>query len=276
MQGSMGRDLGGGAEGAPAPHGPPQHDTRHHEDQPQREHDDQRPAHGGTVELSPPRRTSYPPAVTDLLAPLGALPGVEDGVAQARAAVDGLLAHRVLRRRSAEVTAESALPGGPGLRRARRRRHRAGAAARAAPRRRHRHPAQQGRTRGPARGGRRTPARRPRLGARRLAALPAPGAGPAARPRCGCARVRPGCTRPAAGGGGGVRGPGRDRAGAGPARGLGPAGRPGPGARDRQHGAGRGRRRRRARRADGVAGLRDGGRTGGARCCPARARRPGA
>ncbi len=49
--------------------------------------------------------------MTDLLAPLGALPGVEDGVAQARAAVDGLLAHRVLRRRSAEVTAESALRG---------------------------------------------------------------------------------------------------------------------------------------------------------------------
>jgi len=46
--------------------------------------------------------------------PLGALldlPGVADAVAAARAAVDGLLGHRVLRRRSAEVTAESALRG---------------------------------------------------------------------------------------------------------------------------------------------------------------------
>lgn len=47
----------------------------------------------------------------DLLAPLMALPGVEAAVAEARAAVDGLLAHRVLRRGSAEVTAESALRG---------------------------------------------------------------------------------------------------------------------------------------------------------------------
>lgn len=46
--------------------------------------------------------------------PFGALldlPGVADAVAEARAAVDGLLGHRVLRRRSAEVTAESALRG---------------------------------------------------------------------------------------------------------------------------------------------------------------------
>ena len=47
----------------------------------------------------------------DLLAPLLRLPGVEEAVAQARAAVDGLLSHRVLRRGSAEVTAESALRG---------------------------------------------------------------------------------------------------------------------------------------------------------------------
>lgn len=39
------------------------------------------------------------------------LPGVTDAVAEARTAVDGLLGHRVLRRRSAEVTAESALRG---------------------------------------------------------------------------------------------------------------------------------------------------------------------
>jgi Fic family protein len=49
--------------------------------------------------------------VTDLLAPLVDLPGVADAVAEARAAVDGLLSHRVLRRSSAEVTAESALRG---------------------------------------------------------------------------------------------------------------------------------------------------------------------
>lgn len=46
--------------------------------------------------------------------PFGALldlDGVADAVAEARAAVDGLLGHRILRRRSAEVTAESALRG---------------------------------------------------------------------------------------------------------------------------------------------------------------------
>ena len=50
-------------------------------------------------------------AATDLLAPLLDLPGVPESVAEARTAVDQLLAHRVLRRRSAEVTAESALRG---------------------------------------------------------------------------------------------------------------------------------------------------------------------
>jgi len=49
--------------------------------------------------------------VTDRLAPLLDLPGVAESVARARTAVDGLLSHRVLRRRSAEVTAESALRG---------------------------------------------------------------------------------------------------------------------------------------------------------------------
>ncbi|MCW2778599.1 MAG: filamentation induced by cAMP protein Fic [Frankiales bacterium] len=47
----------------------------------------------------------------DPLAPLLDLPGVAAAVADARAAVDKLLSHRVLRRRSAEVTAESALRG---------------------------------------------------------------------------------------------------------------------------------------------------------------------
>ncbi|MDX6198887.1 MAG: hypothetical protein QOJ79_2038 [Actinomycetota bacterium] len=50
-------------------------------------------------------------AATDHLAALLDLPGVTDAVARTRTAVDALLAHRVLRRRSAEVTAESALRG---------------------------------------------------------------------------------------------------------------------------------------------------------------------
>jgi hypothetical protein len=47
----------------------------------------------------------------DPFAALIDLPGVADAVADARTAVDRLLGHRVLRRRSAEVTAESALRG---------------------------------------------------------------------------------------------------------------------------------------------------------------------
>jgi hypothetical protein len=47
----------------------------------------------------------------DPLAPLLALPGVADGVTAARAAVDALLANRTLRRRSADVSAESSLRG---------------------------------------------------------------------------------------------------------------------------------------------------------------------
>ncbi|MCA1712868.1 MAG: hypothetical protein LC789_15015 [Actinobacteria bacterium] len=47
----------------------------------------------------------------DPFAALLELPGVPEAVGRARAAVDGLLQHRVLRRRSAEVTAESALRG---------------------------------------------------------------------------------------------------------------------------------------------------------------------
>lgn len=50
-------------------------------------------------------------AASDLLAPLLDLPGVTDAVAEARTAIDALLSHRVLRRGSAEVTAESALRG---------------------------------------------------------------------------------------------------------------------------------------------------------------------
>ncbi|HLY33329.1 MAG TPA: hypothetical protein VKQ07_02240, partial [Jatrophihabitantaceae bacterium] len=48
---------------------------------------------------------------TDPLAPLMDLPGVADGVAAARTAVDALLSNRTLRHRSADVSAESALRG---------------------------------------------------------------------------------------------------------------------------------------------------------------------
>lgn len=49
--------------------------------------------------------------MTDPFADVLALPGITEAVAEARTAVDALLGHRVLRRRSAEVTAESALRG---------------------------------------------------------------------------------------------------------------------------------------------------------------------
>lgn len=47
----------------------------------------------------------------DPLAPLLDLPGVADAVARTRTAVDALLGNRTLRRRSADVSAESALRG---------------------------------------------------------------------------------------------------------------------------------------------------------------------
>jgi hypothetical protein len=47
----------------------------------------------------------------DPLGPLGDLPGVRDAVASTRRAVDALLADRMLRRRSSEVSVESALRG---------------------------------------------------------------------------------------------------------------------------------------------------------------------
>jgi hypothetical protein len=49
--------------------------------------------------------------VSDPLAQVAALPGVTDAVTDARGSVDRLLGHRILRRRSAEVSAESALRG---------------------------------------------------------------------------------------------------------------------------------------------------------------------
>lgn len=45
----------------------------------------------------------------DPLAPLALLPGVEEALGEARAAVDTLLGHRLLRRRSAELSAEAGL-----------------------------------------------------------------------------------------------------------------------------------------------------------------------
>ena len=61
--------------------------------------------------MSDPRAAAATPPRRDPLAELVHLPGVADAVTEARAAVDRLLGHRVLRRRSAEVTAESALRG---------------------------------------------------------------------------------------------------------------------------------------------------------------------
>jgi len=55
--------------------------------------------------------TPVPRLPQDPLAELVDLPGVAAAVAETRTAVDALLGHRVLRRRSAEVTAESALRG---------------------------------------------------------------------------------------------------------------------------------------------------------------------
>lgn len=52
-----------------------------------------------------------PQVTDDPLAPLSALPEVRAAVDSGRRAVDGLLAHRILRRRSADVSAESLLRG---------------------------------------------------------------------------------------------------------------------------------------------------------------------
>ena len=60
--------------------------------------------------LPQPARAAAPGRADPLL-PLLDLPGVPDALAGAREAVDRLLAHRVLRRRSAAVSSESALRG---------------------------------------------------------------------------------------------------------------------------------------------------------------------
>ncbi len=59
----------------------------------------------------PCRTLPLPPVPADPLAPLLELPGVADGVQRARDAVDALLGNRTLRRRSPDVSAESALRG---------------------------------------------------------------------------------------------------------------------------------------------------------------------
>jgi hypothetical protein len=56
-------------------------------------------------------RPAVRPAGPDPLAPLLDLPGVRDAAEAARAAIDRLLRHRLMRNRSAEVSAESALRG---------------------------------------------------------------------------------------------------------------------------------------------------------------------
>ncbi len=67
--------------------------------------------HDVDIDLPTAGRTRSPDARPDPLAPLLELPGVSDGVAVARAAVDALLTNRTLRRRSADVSAESSLRG---------------------------------------------------------------------------------------------------------------------------------------------------------------------
>ncbi|NUU22788.1 MAG: oxidoreductase [Streptomycetaceae bacterium] len=52
-----------------------------------------------------------PPPGQDPFAAVAALPGVPEAVETARKAVDGLLGHRTMRRRSPEISAESALRG---------------------------------------------------------------------------------------------------------------------------------------------------------------------
>jgi hypothetical protein len=56
-------------------------------------------------------RPATRPSAPDPLAPLLDLPGVREAADAARAAIDRLLAHRLMRNRSAEVSTESALRG---------------------------------------------------------------------------------------------------------------------------------------------------------------------
>jgi hypothetical protein len=61
--------------------------------------------------VPPPPARAPLPGQADPLAPLLGLPGVPEALTGAREAIDRLLAHRVLRRRSAAVSSESALRG---------------------------------------------------------------------------------------------------------------------------------------------------------------------
>jgi hypothetical protein len=65
-----------------------------------------RPGAAGPAPRATPR-----PAGPDPLAPLLDLPGVREAAGSARAGIDRLLAHRLMRNRSAEVSTESALRG---------------------------------------------------------------------------------------------------------------------------------------------------------------------
>jgi hypothetical protein len=64
-----------------------------------------------TIPVRPGAGPAARPAAPDPLAPLLELPGVRDAADGARAAIDRLLAHRLMRNRSAEVSTESALRG---------------------------------------------------------------------------------------------------------------------------------------------------------------------
>ncbi|MGY1739276.1 MULTISPECIES: oxidoreductase [unclassified Blastococcus] len=64
-----------------------------------------------TIPVRPGASPAARPTAPDPLAPLLELPGVRDAAEQARAAIDRLLRHRLMRNRSAEVSGESALRG---------------------------------------------------------------------------------------------------------------------------------------------------------------------
>jgi hypothetical protein len=64
-----------------------------------------------TIPVRPGAAAAPRPTAPDPLAPLLELPGVRDAAEGARTAIDRLLRHRLMRNRSAEVSAESALRG---------------------------------------------------------------------------------------------------------------------------------------------------------------------
>jgi hypothetical protein len=64
-----------------------------------------------TIPVRPGAAPAPRPAASDPLAPLLDLPGVREAAEAARTSIDRLLRHRLMRNRSAEVSAESALRG---------------------------------------------------------------------------------------------------------------------------------------------------------------------